>query len=449
MAGTFVPLHGLGGAKDLPIPLPLAISAATAALIVSFCVLILAWTTPRFEPPGPGRRPGRLATVADSTGFAWAVRVLGLLFFGYGAFALIWGPDLRVNPALGIYYVLVWVGLVPLSLACGPAVKALSPLRTLHLLLARTTGGDPARGVLPFPSSVGYWPAALGLFAFVWQELVNPQQAFVSSVRLWLAVYAAVLLIGAALVGDRWFASADPFEVYSSLLAKLSPWGRDDDGRLVLRWPLRNLTTVEPRPGIVAVVAVLLGSTAFDSFRDSLAWARFSQGGFQGWSGMDLSTTTLDLLGLVLACLFVGVTFTVAARLTALDHVEVRHRDLPGLLAHSVLPIIVGYMTAHYLTYLLEQGQVTLRELSDPLVRGDDVFGTAGLHVNQWLSQHPALLAAIKVLAVVTGHVVGVVSAHDRALRLLPRTHQVLGQLGMLVVMVMYTTGGLWLLFSS
>ena len=49
------PAHGLGGAKDLPIPLGLAIAGATAALIVSFCVLALAWRTPRYQDVRPGR----------------------------------------------------------------------------------------------------------------------------------------------------------------------------------------------------------------------------------------------------------------------------------------------------------------------------------------------------------------------------------------------------------
>lgn len=443
-----VPLHGLGGAQDLPIPLSLAVAGGAAALIVSFCVLALAWTAPRYEPVGPGRRFRRL-DVVDSAAFAWALRLLGLLFFGWTAIALLWGPDVAVNPALRVFYVLVWVGLVPLSLAFGPVVKAVSPVRTLHRLLSLVTRSDPARGVVEYPEKLGYWPAALGLFAFVWQELVNPDQVYLDSVRLWLALYAAVLVIGAAVFGDTWFARADPFEVYSSLLAKLSPWGRDTDGRLVVRSPLANLATTEARPGLVAVIAVLLGSTAFDSFRDSLTWARFSQGGFNDWSGLEVGTTTLNLVGLLLGCLLVGVTFTVAARLTALEHVDVKHRDLPRLLAHSLVPIIVGYMVAHYLTYLVEQGQVAIQQLSDPLVRGDDYLGTAGLQVSYWLSDNAAFLAVLKVLAVVVGHLLGVVAAHDRALKLLPRTHNVIGQLAMLVVMVGYTTGGLWLLFSS
>jgi hypothetical protein len=42
-----------------------------------------------------------------------------------------------------------------------------------------------------------------------------------------------------------------------------------------------------------------------------------------------------------------------------------------------------------------------------------------------------------------------IVAAHDRAVRVLPAQHAVNGQLAMLVVMLIYTTGGLLLLFSS
>jgi hypothetical protein len=438
-------MHGLGGAKDLPIPLGLAISGATAALIVSFCVLALAWRTPRYQEVGPGRpAPAALARVVDSSGFAWTLRILGLLFFGYVTWALIWGPDLVNNPALGTFYVLVWVGLVPASLLLGPVVRAVSPVRTLNLLLAKVTGGDPTVGLVTYPARLGYWPAAAGIFAFVWQELVNPQSAYLGSVRIWLAMYLAIMLVGAAVVGDVWLERADPFEVYSSLLAKLSVWGRDGE-RLVLRSPLANLATVTPRPGLVAVVSVLFGSTAFDSYKDTIPWQRFV-------IDVGISPQVTNSIALLVFCLVVGGTFTAAAMSTGVDRTgphAVRRSQLPGLLAHSVIPIVVGYMTAHYLSYLAEQGQSTVMQLSDPMVNGDNLLGTANWSVNYWLSFHPSLLASVKVLAVVAGHVVGVIAAHDRAIRLLPPKHHVTGQVGMLTVMTLYTATGLYLLMGG
>ena len=440
-----VPMHGIGGAKDLPIPLGLAITGATAALVVSFCVLALAWRTPRYQDVGAGRpAPSWLAGLVDDSRWLWALRVLGLVAAAYLVWPLVWGPDLVTNPVLGTFYVLVWVGLVPLSLAFGPVVRALSPVRTLNLLIARLTGGDPAVGVLTYPARLGYWPAAAGLFAFVWQELVNPQSAYLGSVRIWLAVYLALMLIGGALFGDEWFERADPFEVYSSLVAKLSPWGRSS-GRLVVRSPLANLATVSPLPGLLAVVAVLFGSTAFDSYKDTIAWQRFL-------GEVGLNDVLVNTVALLVFCLAVGGTFTAAAMSTGIETTgprAVRRSQLPALLAHSVIPIIVGYITAHYLSYLIEQGQATLIQLSDPMVRGDNLLGTADLSVNYWLSFHPALLAAIKVLAIVAGHIVGVTAAHDRAIRLLPPRHHVTGQMGMLLVMVAYTATGLYLLMGG
>ncbi len=113
------------------------------------------------------------------------------------------------------------------------------------------------------------------------------------------------------------------------------------------------------------------------------------------------------------------------------------------------MPIIVGYIVAHYLSYFVEVGQQTVAKLSDPMGTGANLLGTADLHVNYWLTTHPTFLAVLKVLSVVTGHVLGVIAAHDRAIKLLPKRHQLTGQLPLLIVMVFYTVTGLYLLFGA
>ncbi|MGZ6803543.1 MAG: hypothetical protein ACXVFU_10850, partial [Nocardioidaceae bacterium] len=291
------------------------------------------------------------------------------------------------------------------------------------------------------PRWVGCWPAALGLLAFVWLELVYPHATYLSPVRLWFAVYVAVVLVGAAVFGSGWIDRADPFEAYSSLVGHLSAFGRRGDGVLVVRAPLRNLDGVVPERGLVAVVAVLFGSTAFDSFKDHPTWLGFVQ-------SSSMSATVLNFAALVVFCLVVGVTFTVATMATGVEE-GTRRRDLPALFAHSVVPIVVGYVVAHYLSYFVEVGQQTLVQLSDPLGNGSNYLGTANWQTSYWISAHPTLLAWTKVLAVVAGHVLGVVAAHDRAIKLLPRRHQLTGQLPLLLVMVFYTVTGLYLLFGA
>src|SRR4029079_12009641 len=118
---------------------------------------------------GPGRPvPAWFSGVVAGAAFQWTVRLLGLLFFGYLVWSLIWGPDLVTNPVLGTFYVLVWVGVVPASLLLGPVVRAVSPVRTINLLLSRLPCVEPSAALVRYPERLGYWPAATGLFAFVW-----------------------------------------------------------------------------------------------------------------------------------------------------------------------------------------------------------------------------------------------------------------------------------------
>jgi hypothetical protein len=433
--------HGIGGAKDLPIPPELAIIGAVAALTVSFTVLAIAWRTPRYDESKTGRpAPPWLSRIVDSTAFRVALRVLGMLIFTYAAVAAVFGPNLLTNPIFGIFYVWWWIGLVVCSVLFGPVWKAISPVRTINLAFARLTGSDPEAGVFQYPARLGYWPAAIGLFAFVWMELVYPFSTDLGPVRLWCAIYVALMLLGGALFGSGFYERGDPFEVYSSLVAKLSVWGRRE-GRLVIRSPLANLDTTRAAPGLLAVLSVLFGSTAFDSFKDSSFWVRFTQ-------ESSVSTNILNNLALLTFCVGVGLIFFVGCVTTGVGP-GTRRVELPNKFAHSVIPIVVGYIVAHYATYFVEYGQQTLIQASDPFGDGSNLLGTADLTVNYWLSFHPTFLAVLKVLAVVIGHVLGVIAAHERAIELLPKRHQLVGQLPLLFAMIAFTVFGLYLLFAA
>jgi cytochrome bd-type quinol oxidase subunit 2 len=187
------------------------------------------------------------------------------------------------------------------------------------------------------------------------------------------------------------------------------------------------------RPGTVALLAVLLGSTAFDSFSAMPQWRGF----VDAHTSSTVTATLVRTGGLAVFALAVAGTFWLAARATGGVDARAR-RELPGAMAHSLIPIVIGYVFAHYLTYLIERGQQTVIAL----------FGLDA-DVNYVLSMHPPVLATIKVGCVVAGHVAGVIAAHDRALRLLPAGHQLTGQLAMMLVMVGYTFTGLYLLFGG
>lgn len=447
MVGPAIQLvaHGFGSRRDLPIPFTYAVIGAAIALIASFAVLGVAWRTSRLRGEESGRAlPAIVTRVIDSAGLQWTVRIFGLVALGYLAMCVFFAPDLATNPAAGITYVVFWLGIIPASLLLGPIWRLLNPVRTLHLLLSRALGQSPEQGLVPLPAWLGYWPGAISLLSFGWLELVEPDRATTPVIRTYLGLYLAVHFLASIVYGSRWLDRGDGFEAFSSLLGRLSPFGRRPDGRVVVRSPLANLDGLLPAPGLPAMVCVMLGTTAYDSLSNSPWWSRTLQ-------SSPLGPTTAGSLGLLACVAIVFSAYGLATLLTGrAAHAAVSSRGaLPGLFAHSIVPIALGYLVAHYTTLLVIEGQRTLIYMSDPFSNGSDWFGTAGRGVDQTIALHPSVISTIQVLAVILGHVVGVVSAHDRAVRLFPRHRAVAGQIPLMTLMVGYTVAGLYLLFSA
>lgn len=436
--------HGVGGRQDLPIPFSFALTGAALALVVSFAVLGFAWRTPRLRQGGGGYpAPPAIQRLVDSRPWLWAWRAVGLAATAYVGLAAVAGPDDPLNPTAGIVYVWFWVGVPLASVLVGPLWRALNPLRTLHLAITRLAGGrQGAAGLAALPQWVGYWPAAAGLAAFTWLELVAPDGSSTQTLRIFFAAYGSAHLLAAMVFGSQWFDHGDAFEAYSTLLGRLSPLGRRTDGRLVLRNPLDGLDGITPAPGLVAVACVLLGSTAYDSLSTAPWWIRILQSGA-------IPEPAAGTLGWAAGIAAVSATYVVAAlaagRLSRPD----RRRLSPAAraFAHSLVPIVLGYVIAHYYTLLVVAGQHTLVLASDPRGTGANWFGTAGWGTNLTLVT-PTGVATLQVAAVLAGHVLGVVSAHERAMRLFPRDRALAGQLPLLVLMIGYTVGGLSMLFA-
>jgi hypothetical protein len=448
---TVVLAHGLGGSSDLPVPYAYAMVGAAWALTFTFALIAFAWRQPRFDPLKPGHPlPTALTTLVDARVTRCTAAGVALVFAVWVVLAGILGPQTQSNAVLGVFYVLLWVGLVALSLLFGPVWRVISPMRTVYLLLRRIPLARLRRPRLSYPEGWGYRPAAVGLFAFVWMELASPNSASLPGVRAWLLIYAVLMLAGAWLCGQRWLARADPFGVYSMAVSRLSPFRRNPTtGKIVIGNPFDHLPSLPVRPGVVVTLAVLLGSTAFDSFSSSPTWRGFADGISRGFGvASTLSSSVLRTIGLIVFITVVAVSFSLAARATGGVDRDQR-RALPGQMAHSLIPIVVGYIFAHYLSYLVERGQQAVIALADPFGRGWNLLGLAHVHVAYVLSAHPPVLAAIKVACVVTGHITAVIAAHDKALRLLPAGHQLTGQLTMMLVMVGYTFTGLYLLFGG
>jgi hypothetical protein len=190
------------------------------------------------------------------------------------------------------------------------------------------------------------WPAAVGLFGFGWLELVQPDRTTLPVLRLWALAWLVILILGAIVFGQRWISAADPFEVYASTLAEMSIFRRVGDQMRLVN-PLAGLNACAP-PGATAVVAALLGSTAFDSFTNTTLWIQNLQD----------STTPGTLWGtgrLLTMITIVFVTFSLAAAWMG-RYGNPPATAYPRLMAGSLLPIVLGYVIAHYATLLIVEG---------------------------------------------------------------------------------------------
>jgi hypothetical protein len=119
----------------------------------------------------------------------------------------------------------------------------------------------------------------------------------------------------------------------------------------------------------------------------------------------------------------------------------------PRRYAATVIPIALGYTVAHNFSLFVLDGQTTWILLSNPFgTTGTDLFGTYRNVVDLTVVSATAI-ALVQVGAIIVGHVVGVTLAHERAL-LSARRARASDQLPLVVVMVLFTFGGLGLLFG-
>jgi hypothetical protein len=435
---VLIPLHGIASRRDLPLPFSFVVAGAVLALVISFAILIFAWRTPRFKRVG-GRDLPRVTAVVDSPVVQVIARALVLATYAWAGLAMMAGQDLLTNPIFGFVYVWMWVGLVPISLLLGQFWRATNPLRTIHRGLCAIARVDPEQGLISLPAGIGVWPAAIGLFGFGWLELVQPDRTTLAVLRVWALAWLVILVLGAIVFGQRWIGAADPFEVYASTIAQMSIFRRVGD-QLRLVNPLAGLNAWRAPPGATAVVAALLGSTAFDSFTNTSWWIQTVQ-------NSALPTVLWGTAGLLTMIIIVFVTFSLGAAWMG------RYGDRPAweyprLMVGSLLPIVLGYVVAHYATLLIVEGQRVAINFSDPLGRGWNTFGSAEMGVNSAIFNHPTGIAVMQACAIVGGHVFGIICAHEKAVALLPPDRAVRGQLPLLLVMIGYTCAGLLLLFS-
>jgi hypothetical protein len=202
----------------------------------------------------------------------------------------------------------------------------------------------------------------------------------------------------------------------------------------------------------VALLCTAIGSTTFDGASNGPVWASISpdlQDFFTNLgAGERIAVQWASTVGLVACILGVSAFYWLGVRGMQTVGGGYTARDLARRFMHTLIPIAMAYALAHYFSLLVYQGQAIGYLISDPLGNGSDLFGTAGKRIDYGVVSSNTIWY-VQVAALLIGHVSGLILAHDRAVAMYDKVRDATrSQYWMLVVMVGFTSLGLWLLSS-
>ena len=418
--------HLLPDRYQAPLPLVIYIAGAALAVVMSFVFVILRNSGPREAEPDevPARRvPVWLRAVLQIVGLvAWVWIVAQALIGGSG----------DGDVASLFLWVYGWVGLALVSSLVGPAWAWIDPFSTLHRGLGwiggrlGLAGGEPAA----YPARLGRWPALIGFAVVIWIELVARIDGGRSLGLLFIA-YTFITLAGMSYFGrEVWRRNAEIFSVWFAIMGRLAPFaliGEPEDGLVRRRSFGSGLLTGGWSVDQLVMITLATGAIIYDGLSQTQIY--FDLFSPINLLGLPIARDTLIgsalLGGLVVIVLFVARRLSVAA------------------LCAGLLPVAVGYLIAHYLTYLLIDGQRIIAALNDPLLRGDNLlpFDLGFYEPVAFLPS--AVVWSIQLASVVGGHVVGAWAGHAALAEGRSRVRPV-AQLPLAALMVALTSLTLW-----
>ncbi len=457
--------HSFGKLYNLPVPIWMYLYGAAAALLLSFLIVGYFVNASSVASNDRVKRLDRNTfwRSLDAPASLWLLKGIGLMGLLLPVVTGLAGnDDSYQNLNMTLFWIVFVLGFTYLTALTGNLYAVMNPWLTLADGLERLKPGLFA-GQRPYPANWFYWPALMLYMAFIWIELFGGTKPF--SLALILCGYTALNLLAAWWFGRAaWFRYGEFFAVFFRLIAQCAPFAYTAfNGRrvLCLRQPFIGLIAKRAEhQSLLLFVLFMLSSTAFDGMKETVVWVGLY------WRdvfklalphlGGDMTTAypilkagylawqTLALIGS--AWLYLGVYrlfLWLAKRITGSSRPV---RELALDFAFSMIPIALVYNITHYYTLIATQGTQVVRLVSDPFGWGWNLFGT-----RNWLTVPVTLDAGwvwhTQVWLILFGHIVSVYLAHVAALKVFRSPREATrSQLPMLLMMVLFTSFGLWIL---
>jgi hypothetical protein len=378
------------------------------------------------------------------------------------ATGLLGTPSPYGNFNMTFFWIVFILGFGYATALIGDLYALINPWRQFCRLIPRAE-----RGRFAYPERLAYWPALSFYTGLIWIELFSRGKPFTLSVAL--LVYTAINFAGVWLVGARdWFRYGEFFSVYLRLIAKMAPveFLRDAKGEVIpsfrLRAPFSGLHRIEPEHfSLLVFVLFMLSSTAFDGLHETKPWIRFYWVDFytqvlSPWVGRNpFAVYPLlnqihhywQIVWLILSpWIYLLLYLAGISLMWLLVHRRMKLRALAMRFMLSLLPIVLVYHITHYYTLIQTQGIKIIALASDPFGWGQNWFGTAQWFQGIYLPDTKTVWH-VQVALILLGHIISVWVAHVEALRCFgSRRVAIISQMPMLLLMVFFTTVGLWIL---
>jgi hypothetical protein len=454
---AYAQAHSFGTPYNLPVPFWMYAYGASATLAVSFAIVAYFAGVPIDAD--------RIARTREGVGLRiprpliGSLRVLSVALLALCIATGLFGTkNVYTNFNMTFFWLVFALGLLYATALIGDVYALLNPWRVLCDGFVALTGRRAS--IANYPQRLGYYPALVLYAGFIWIELFGHSQPF--SLAITLIVYTLVNCAGAALFGrDAWFRYGEFFAVMFRLVGLMAPvaYVREANGAYAVMYRKPLLGLLE-RPAehlsLLLFVLFMLSSTAFDGLHETLPWVTvFWKSIFPVLTAGSTQPYTVTvnyyyywqwamLLVSPFVYLVVYLAFVVASKAAAGSRHSVRALALAFAL--SLVPIAFVYNITHYFTLLTSQGLQIVRLASDPFGLQWNLFATATLPPD------PLILDAgtvwhTQVALILIGHILGVYVSHVEALRVFRGTKRaVVSQLPMLILMIIFTTVGLWIL---
>lgn len=441
--------HAFGQLYTLPIPVWLYLYGGGAAVFISF-VLIGYFVSNNPKDSYPVFDLSRL-----KFGYLIPTRALivTLKCISISVFCLIIATGYLgttiANYNFGALFVWItfWLGFTYATAIFGNIWKLVNPWKIFIEIIEKFKGAK-FNGILGHADRLGYVPALLFYFAFIWIELLSNgwgvRPAYLATTIL---IYSVINIAGVVLIGTiNWFKYFEFFSVFFNLISLMAPIGIDKK-HLVLRLPFAGLLEQKSaRFSLLLFILFMLSSTAFDGFRGTTAWKFVNMPLLQLNKSVFLSNLSQIILLVLSLLIFLMLYLYAITFLKMVTKSKLSFRMLAAMFAPSLLPIALAYNVAHYYTLLIIQGQSMISTLSDPFGYGWNLFGTAAFMPNIGVVS-ASFVWHSQVAVIIIGHIAAVYIAHVISLKIFSSHKQaIISQLPMLLLMIIYTVSGLWIL---